>query len=152
MAANDSDFPAALEQYLRAQPQLTTITTARLTKETCKILYVLFTALDTNNNGGLDTQDFMAFSGGISKFQQLRSKLDFNGDGLIEFNEFVEGMKKLASDMVPENIEIRKDFSINDYFRQFEYIFNTCIRQLAKEMVDFVNSRRQGFVARVGTC
>merc|ERR1711923_419842 len=136
-----SDFPAHLEEYVRRNPKVTEIKCVRLTRETCKLLYELFSALDANKNGGLDAQDFMHFVGGMKKFQILRDKLDFNGDGLIEFDEFVEGMTKLAQDTTPDNIEVRPKFTLADYLQQFEALSNHRLQVFAKEMVDFVNAR-----------
>ena len=63
---------------------------------------MVFDQFDTNKNGQIDAEELKNLLGVMGKnpeseeeFENLRKEMDHNGDGIIEFQDFLENMAKM---------------------------------------------------------
>ena len=87
--------------YWSSNPESNTVDSLPLEDETKRQIETLFQLLDTNGDGRITVEDFAAPDGDISreqraKWELLRSEFDFDGNGMVDPTEFINGLKRTA--------------------------------------------------------
>jgi hypothetical protein len=136
---NMTDLKHKVQRITRQNNDLSMMATINLQQDSQDWLSKLFKFLNPSNSGFLLASDFQFVNKGIPKYAELVSKLDLTGDQSITFNEFVCGMTKLALDRYPDQIVIRRNFTMSDYLNQFELIANGLIKETCEELWNFLN-------------
>lgn len=73
----------------------------QIPEEQRQYFQMMFNHFDTNQNGKIDTQELKSLLSMMGKnpeseeeLEKLQKEMDHNGDGIIEFQDFLENMAK----------------------------------------------------------
>ncbi|CAD8178376.1 unnamed protein product [Paramecium pentaurelia] len=92
----------------------------KLTKEQIDVLQQAFTLFDTDKSGSIDESELrnamkaLGFNASKEEVQKMVEQIDRDGSGTIEFQEFVEMMKKKMLEDKNVEVEIEKAFNYFD--------------------------------------
>lgn len=134
-------IPLELQKAISDTPNLGTLMNITINRDVQKMLFDLFQTLNKSHSGKLQWSDFENVSSSIPKWHEIRSKLDFNQDGEIDFKEFVYGISQMALNKTPSSLTVKTQASLEEWFDMLALKTNEAIVEMCQELCQFITRR-----------